>query len=98
MTPPWTLREDKVSPTLQPSFAERGWVVLSGSVGVFIFKRNELLDDEPPTPREEYDPSEPLAESTTPPSPLRISMNQLYAHSPTEYLRIRIQLIQRLMA
>eukprot|EP00913_Durusdinium_trenchii_P028118 g26362.t1 len=38
------------------------WVVLSGSVGVFIFKRNELLDDEPPTPREEYDPSEPLAE------------------------------------
>ncbi|CAK8999529.1 Vesicle transport v-SNARE 12 (AtVTI12) (Vesicle soluble NSF attachment protein receptor VTI1b) (AtVTI1b) (Vesicle transport v-SNARE protein VTI1b) [Durusdinium trenchii] len=34
------------------------WVVLSGSVGVFIFKRNELLDDEPPTPREEYDPSE----------------------------------------
>ena len=31
------------------------WVILSGRVGVYLFKPSVLMDEEPPTPREEYD-------------------------------------------
>lgn len=34
------------------------WVILSGCVGVYLFKHSELMDEEAPTPRDEYDPSE----------------------------------------
>ena len=35
---------------------------MSGRVGVFLFRPSELMDEEPPTPREDYNSKAPGAE------------------------------------